>query len=86
VSFAVDWVSVVSGCHSRGMEASEALSRAVGLHGADRSYHALSLQVLFSAILNFSAGFLRRYSAFNRRDPDEFMVRLGARYQPLPHS
>jgi hypothetical protein len=68
------------------MEASEALSRAVGLHGADRSYHALSLQVLFSAILNFSAGFLRRYSAFNRRDPDEFMVRLGARYQPLPHS
>lgn len=48
MTFAVDGFSVVSGCHPRGIEASEALSRGVGVHGADRNYHALSLQVLFS--------------------------------------
>ena len=67
MTFAVDGFLVVSGCHPRGIEASEALSRAVGLHGADRSYHALSLQVLFFQLSRtFSGGF----RALGRRSLD----------------
>ena len=47
VTFAVDGVSVVSRCNSRSIETSEALSREVGYHCANRSDHDLSLQVLF---------------------------------------
>jgi hypothetical protein len=56
VTFAVDWFSVVSGCNPRGIEASEALSRGVGLHWADRNYHVLSLQVLFFSDSKFCTG------------------------------
>jgi hypothetical protein len=47
VAFALDRSSVVSGYHLRGIEVSEILSLGVSFHGANRNYHALSLQVLF---------------------------------------
>jgi hypothetical protein len=50
VAFALDRLSVVSRYFLRGIEAFEARSVWGAFHGANRSYHALSLQVLFSAI------------------------------------
>jgi hypothetical protein len=50
VAYALDRLSVVSRYFLRGIEAFEARSVWGAFHGANRSYHALSLQVLFSAI------------------------------------
>src|SRR6267143_951953 len=54
LTLAVDGFSVVSGCNLRCIEASKTLNRRVSFHGAYRNHHALPMQVLFSAIPNFS--------------------------------
>ena len=46
--FAVELVSVGSGCYLCRVEESESWSIRVGFHGANRSDHAPPLQVLFS--------------------------------------
>jgi hypothetical protein len=57
-------LSVVSDHHLCGIEVSEILSLGVGFHGANRSDHALSLQVIFSVIPHYSLGFRRCFSAY----------------------
>ncbi len=79
MSVALDGVSVGSDCHLRGIEAFETWNVGVGFHGANRSEHALSLQVLFSALphgLSDSWSCPRHIAGFGPDRPPRYVVSM----------